>query len=172
MGQTLPCLPHPSLECHPHRVKIRTFPRLLAALALTASLTCAAQDKGYWRAASNTAASITGDIELTNSQISIDFSGYRIVQARTLNPSEVSAVFDADVNAGGTGVLYHLTVPASKRFLHHNTLCGTEDTEWMATFVSGRNLQVAFFSGIEVPVFTFDALQNSTSLCGTFTYAR
>lgn len=153
-------------------MKIRTLPRLVAALALTASLACAAQDKGYWRAASNTAASITGDIEITESQVSIDFSGFRIVQARTLNPAEVSAVFDADVNAGGTGVLYHLTVPASKRFLHRNTLCGTEDTEWMATFVSGRNLQVAFFSGTEAPVLTFGAVQSSASLCGTFTYAR
>jgi hypothetical protein len=84
----------------------------------------------------------------------------------------VSAAFDADVNAGGTGALYHLTVPAAKRFLHHNTLCGGEDTQWMATFASGNKLQVAFFSGASAPVLTVEALGKSTDLCGTFSYVR
>ena len=153
-------------------MKIRTFPRFLAALALTVSLTCAAQDKGYWRAASTTANSITGDIEIKPNQISINFLGFPMVQARTLTPSEVSAAFDADINAGATGVLYHLTIPATQRFLHKNTLCGTEQVEWMATYVNGHNLQIAFFSSQDAPVFTFDALSRSTDLCGTFTYAR
>lgn len=168
----LPCLPHPSLGCHPQRVKIRTLPRLVAAFALAASLTCIAQDNGYWRAASTTANSITGDIEIKPSQISINFLGFPMVQARTLTPAEVSAAFDADINAGATGVLYHLTIPASQRFLHKNTLCGTDQVQWMATYVSGRNLQIAFFSNLDAPVFTFDALSKSTDLCGTFTYAR
>jgi hypothetical protein len=42
----------------------------------------------------------------------------------------------------------------------------------MATFVSGRTLQVAFFSGTEVPIFTVDAIGKSTDLCGTFSYSR
>ena len=168
----LPRLPHPSPQCHPQRVKIRTFPRFLAALALTASIASFAQDKGYWRAASTTANSITGDIEIKPNQISIDFLGFPMVQARTLTPSEVSAAFDADINAGATGVLYHLTIPATQRFLHKNTLCGTEQVEWMATYVNGHNLQIAFFSSQDAPVFTFDALSKSTDLCGTFTYAR
>jgi hypothetical protein len=142
------------------------------SLALLCSLSCTAQDKGYWRAASNTASSITGDIALSDSKVTIDFTAFSLVQARTLQPAEVSAAFDADINAGRTGVLYHVTVPATKRFLHHNTLCGTEETEWMATYVDGRNLQVAFFSASEAPVFTVDALAHSADLCGTFTYAR
>ncbi len=145
---------------------------LFASLLVVSSLASAAQDKGYWRAASTTAVSITGDISLSNEKVMLDFFTFPMVQARTLAPAEVSAVFDADVNAGHTGVLYHLTVPATRRFLHRNTLCGTEDVQWMATFVSGRALQVAFFSGADTPVFTFDAISKSTSLCGTFTYAR
>lgn len=168
----LPCLLHTSLGCHPQRVKICTLPRFVAALALTASLACAAQDKGYWRAASTTANSITGDIDIKPSQVSINFLGFPMVQARTLTPTEVSAAFDADINAGATGVLYHLTIPATQRFLHKNTLCGTEQVQWMATYVNGRMLQVAFFSGQDVPVFSFEALTKSTDLCGTFTYAR
>jgi len=141
-------------------------------LALAVSVLCSAQDRGYWRADSSTANSITGDITLSESKITINFLAFPISQARKLSPAEVSAAFDADVNAGYTGNLYHLTVPAAQRFLHHNTLCGTEQTEWMATYVSGRNLQIAFFSGTDAPVFTLDALAKSTDLCGTFTYGR
>jgi len=153
-------------------VKILPLLSSVASLALLCSLSCAAQDKGYWRAASNTATSITGDIALSDAKVTINFTAFPIVQARTLAAAEVASAFDADVNSGGTGTLYHLTVPAAKRFLHHNTLCGSEDTQWMATYVSGRTLQVAFFSGTGAPVFTFDALQHSTDLCGTYTFAR
>ena len=150
----------------------RLFLPFAACITLLCSLSCAAQDKGYWRAASTTSNSITGDISITPSQVSINFLGFPLVQARTLVPTEVSAAFDADINAGATGVLYHLTIPATQKFLHHNTLCGTEETQWMATYVSGRTLQIAFFSGQEAPVLTFEAISKSTDLCGTFTYAR
>ena len=153
-------------------MKILPLLSSVASLALLCSLSCAAQDKGYWRAASNTATSITGDIALSDAKVTINFTAFPIVQARTLAAAEVASAFDADVNSGGTGTLYHLTVPAAKRFLHHNPLCGSEDTQWMATYVSGRTLQVAFFSGTGAPVFTFDALQHSTDLCGTYTFAR
>jgi hypothetical protein len=141
-------------------------------LALFCCLSCPAQDKGYWRAASTNARAITGDISIGDDKVFINFLAYRIAQARTLGPAEVAAAFDADVNAGGNGELYHLNIPADRRFLHHNTLCGTEETQWMATYVSGRTLQVAFFSGQNAPVLTIDALQNSTDICGTFTFSR
>jgi hypothetical protein len=141
-------------------------------LAFFCCLSCAAQDKGYWRAASTNAKAITGDVSIGDDKVFINFIAIRIAQARTLGTAEVAAAFDADVNAGGNGELYHLNVPAGQRFLHHNTLCGTEETQWMATYVSGRTLQVAFFSGQNAPVLTIDALQNSTDVCGTFTYSR
>lgn len=150
---------------------------LSVVLALAGAVVCAAQsqgsqDRGYWRAASNTAVSITSDIAISGTKLTIDFSGFPLVAVRTLKPAEVSAVFDADVNAGPAGTLYRVSVPAAKRFLHHNTLCGEDDTEWMATFVSGKTLQVAFFSGDEPPVFTMDAIAHSTALCGTYVYSR
>lgn len=143
-----------------------------AVLLVLGSLLCAAQDKGYWQAASSTATSITGDINIGDSRVTIDFTVFPLAAIRKLAPAEVSAAFDADVNAGGTGNLYRLNIPAAKRFLRRNTLCGTEDIQWMATYVSGKTLQVAFFSGENPPVFTVDALANSTDLCGTFMYAR
>jgi|SRR5579862_6695339 len=154
------------------RAFLRAATALLCIASSLASLAQSKADHGYWRAGSKTAASITGDIEITDAKIIINFTGFEIVPARTLTPAEVSAAFDADVNAGGTGTLYHLAIPADKRFLHKNTLCGTEDTQWMATFASGTGLQLAFFSGPAAPVFNIDALANSTDLCGTFTYAR
>jgi hypothetical protein len=153
-------------------VKTTILLRAAVLLALLCSLRCPAQDKGYWYAAGNTASSITGDLSFSKETIKINLTSFALVRVRTLAPVEVSAAFDADVNAGGTGTLYRLRVPAATRFLHHNALCGTEDTQWMATFVSGRSMQVAFFSGSEAPVFTFDSISKSTDLCGTFTYSR
>ena len=84
----------------------------------------------------------------------------------------MSAGFDVDSSAGGSGSLYRLNIPAAKKFLHKNSLCGSEDTEWMVTYVSGRSLQLAFFSGQKQPVFTLEAISNSTDMCGTFAYVR
>jgi hypothetical protein len=131
-----------------------------------------AQEKGNWHAANSTAQTITGDIALADEKISISFSAFPIARIRTLQPSEVSAVFDTDSNASPSGSLYKLSIPASKKFLRKNSLCGAEDTQWMVTYVVERSLHLAFFSGQKAPVFTLDAIMNSTDLCGIFSYAR
>ncbi len=135
-------------------------------------MTAAAQDKGYWRASSSTARSITGDVALSEEKIAINLVSFTMARIRGLQPDELSAVFDADSSAAGFGGLYRLSIPASKTFLKRNTLCGSEATEWMVTYAVGRSLQVAFFSGQKPPVFTRDAIANSTDLCGTFSYVR
>jgi len=144
------------------------IPVLACALHAAAQM----QDRGYWQAASNTAASITGDITISDAKLNIDFKGFPLAPIRTLQPAEVSAVFDADVNSAGFGTLYRLKVPAAQRFLHKNTLCGMEDTQWMASYAAGKSLQVAFFSGDEAPMFTFDVIAHSSNLCGTYSYVR
>jgi hypothetical protein len=146
---------------------------LVGVLAGVALVACAAaQERGNWRATSNTARSITGDVSLSDEKLVIDFSGYTIAKIRALQPAELSAAFDADSNAGGSGNLYRLNVPATKRLMHKNTLCGTDDTQWMATYAAGRSLQIAFFSGQKLPVLTLEALSDSSDLCGTFSYTR
>jgi hypothetical protein len=139
---------------------------------LSCCLAAAAQEKGYWRAASSTAQSITGDVALSADKIAINFASFPIAQIRALEPGELSAVFEAESGAGGNGNLYRLSVPGAKVFLHKNTLCGSEQTQWMTTYVSGRTLHLAFFSGPKMPVLTPDGIANSTDLCGTFLYAR
>ena len=146
---------------------------LFAALVCVAgSICCSAQQKGYWRAASNTAVSITGDIELSDTKISINFSGFPIAHIRDLSPAETSAVFAAESSGSATGSLYRLNVPASKRFLRHNSLCGSDDVQWMVTSVAEKTLYVAFLSGAKTPELTPEAMANSSDLCGTFTYVR
>src|SRR5271165_5255157 len=132
----------------------------------------APEDRGLWSAASTNAHAITGDITIGEAKVTLNFITFPLAQIRRLKPVEVSAVFDADVNAGIEGTLYRLHVPAGKYLVKKNTLCGGEETQWMATYATGHTLKVAFFSGDDMPVFTFDAMQNATTLCGKFTYGR
>jgi len=166
--------PRPCLLIEMTRLKDMNFKKTITLLALIFACVLAinAQEQGYWRAASTTARSITGDITLSETSVILNFTPYTIAPIRILKTPEVAAVFDADVNSGVKGNLYRLSVPSERRFLHKNTLCGTESVQWMATFVSGRNLQVALFSGLDEPVFTFDALANTSTRCATFTYSR
>ena len=143
-----------------------------AVVVLAGSLACAAQDKGYWRATSSNANAITGDLSFSATKVTINFANYPIAEIRKLTAEEDAAVFDAEPDAGGAGKLYRLHVPAEQKFAHHNTLCGTEETQWMVTYAEDKTLRVAFFSGDTAPVLTVDALANSTDVCGIFTYAR
>lgn len=144
----------------------------MIGLALTSSVLATAQELGYWRASNAAAQSVTGDVGFSEAKIAINFSNFDIVHAADLEPGQVSSVFDADSNASTKGHLYKLNIPASKKFMHKNTLCGGEDTQWLVTYVDGRTLHLAFFSGQKAPVFTLDAISNSSALCGTYTYAR
>jgi hypothetical protein len=154
---------------------VKRLSEIALALALAAACCLAAraqEDRGYWTAASTNARAITGDVNIGELKLAINFVTFPLAPIRRLKPEEVSAVFDADVNAGIEGSLYRLKVPPWQRFLHKNTLCGDQETQWMATYVAGRNMQVSFFSGDDMPVFIFDAIQHSSALCGTFVYAR
>ena len=148
------------------------LPVLLLVCSLCCSLPSIAQDAGYWRAAGKTAKSITGDVALTGEKISLNFSTYWIAQIRSLTPAELSAAFGLDGSPSGTGNLYRLSIPSDKKLLHKNTLCGGEDTQWLATYTTGRTLQLAFFSTSKMPVLTAEAMTNNSDLCGIFEYQR
>ena len=139
---------------------------------LACCLLIAAQELGYWRASSSTAQSVTGDVAFSDTKLTMNFTNFEIVHARDLQPGEISSVFDADSNSANKGHLYRLNIHAAKKFLHKNSLCGSEDTHWMAVYVQGRQLDLAFFSGQKPPVFSLDAISNSTDLCGRFIYTR
>lgn len=141
------------------------------ALSIVFSLSAAAQESGPWRASSSNAHAITGDIFFAPTKLSINFTTFTIAQIRSLQTPEAIAVFNPDTPTGG-GNVFRVNIPADKRFLHKNTLCGSDATQWIVTYAQGRDLQVAFFSGSAPPALTVDALNNNTNLCGVFTYVR
>lgn len=154
------------------RMKKTTLLGVAAGLLGACTILASAQDKGLWRATSSNANAITGDIGIFDDKLSINFATFTTAEIRKLDPAEATALFNTESSAPGGGFLYRLNVPAAKRFSHRNTLCGNEDTQWMATWLQGRDLHVAFFSGGKTPVMTADELANSSDVCGLFLYSR
>jgi hypothetical protein len=151
--------------------RVSLLTSVAALLLCTAPLF--AQENGNWRASNQTAKSITGDIALAPEKLYINFLRFTMSRIRPLEPAESAAAFEAEAaSTAGTGSLYRLSIPPEQKFLHKNTLCGSEETQWMATYLEGKTLKVAFFSNAKPPVFKLEELQNSTNLCGTFTYTR
>lgn len=144
----------------------------IAASILICCLALAAQENGVWLAMSSNAKSITGDVQFSNERITLDLMTFPMARIRPLAPAELSAAFDADSHSLGVGSLFRINIPAARKFLKKNSLCGTDDTEWMATYIHGSTLQLAFFSGQTPPVFTLEALANSSDACGVFSYGR
>jgi hypothetical protein len=145
---------------------------MFLGLGLSCTLPGVAQERGNWRPASKTAQSITGSLTFGDERMTINFFSFAVAEIRPLKPAEVAAAFDASDASSGAGHLYRVSIPGDKRFLHKNTLCGSDETQWMATYVSGKELQIAFFSNATPPVFTTEALSDNVNLCGTFGYVR
>jgi hypothetical protein len=155
-------------------MNLRTTAATFFVLVMAFTLPLLAQERGYWKPASKTAQSITGDVTINGDRMTINFFTLTVAEIRPLKPAEISAAFaDASADApAGAGHLYRLSIPGDKRFLHKNTLCGSDETQWMATWVWGKQMQIAFFSNAAPPVFTVEALNGSPNLCGTFAYVR
>lgn len=132
----------------------------------------AQQVRGSWHATSKNAQSVTGDIAISGDKMEIAFAIFPVSQIRALKPEELKATFDLDGEPAGAGSLYKLNVPATQKFLKKNSLCGDETTQWMVTYVAGRSLEVAFFSGGPVPLFTPEAIATTTNLCGVYSYVK
>ncbi len=145
----------------------------LGVFCVAAVLPALAQhEAGTWRAESKTAKGVTGDIAFGGQKLVINFAQFTVAQLHELSADEVLALFNPDNGATGRGSLFRLDIPATQRFLHKNTLCGSEPTEFMATYIDGKQMQVAFFSGNKMPTLSIDALSNNSNLCGTYTYSR
>lgn len=152
---------------------IMRFRSLFAASAvlLAFTISVAAQESGPWRASSSNARSITGDIFFSPLKVGINYINFTIAQIRSLKTEEAVALFNPD-NTTGAGNIFRVDIPADKRFLRKNTLCGSDSAQWIVTYAQGRDLQVAFFSGATPPVLTVDALNGASTLCGVFSYVR
>ena len=145
---------------------------VLVVVAMAWPVVGGAQEKGYWRAASQTAKSITGDVSFTKEKVTINLSSYWIAQIRTITPEEAGAAFGAESVDGGSGNLYRLSIPGDMKFLRKNTLCGGEDVQWAVTYVVGHRLAMDLFSSKQMPVLTAAGLKDAPNLCGTFFYMK
>ena len=152
---------------------MRSRSLLVAAffVVLAFAFSATAQEDGPWRAASSNARAITGDVVFSPLKISINFTTFTIAQIRLLKTEEILALFNPDTPTGA-GNVFRVEIPADRRFLHHNSLCGSESTQWIITYAQGRSLQIALFSGATPPVLTVDALNDAPNLCGIFSYIR
>lgn len=135
------------------------------------TLSAAGQENGPWRAASTNSRAITGDVIFSPLKFTINFTSFTIAQIRSLKTDEILALFNPD-STTGAGNIYRVDIPADKKFLHHNTLCGSESTQWIVTYAQGRDLHLALFSGATLPVLTVEALNDAPNLCGVFSYVR
>jgi hypothetical protein len=145
---------------------------LWVGLVLSLAAPGVAQERGNWHAASRTAQSITGDVAFGNEKMIINFAPFPFAEIRALNAEEIMAMFDgADVSAGA-GHLYRVSIAGDRRFLRKNTLCGAAEVQWMATYSTGKQLEIAMFSGATTPVLSVEALNGNTNLCGTYAYSR
>jgi hypothetical protein len=152
-------------------MRFRSLLMAAVAIVLASTLSASAQEDGPWRAASTNARAITGDVAFSPMKVSINFTTFTIAQIRLVKTEEILALFNLDSTTGG-GNVFRVEIPADRRFLHHNTLCGSESTQWIVTYAQGRSLQIAFFSGATPPVLTVDALNDAPNLCGIFSYIR
>ncbi|MEO6924827.1 MAG: hypothetical protein ABI142_13450, partial [Bryocella sp.] len=129
--------------------------RLLAILfALTSTCALHAQEKGDWRPVSTNARSITGEIFFTGPKLVINFAAFTLAEIRPIAADEARALFDPETE--GAGNLYRVEIPAERRFLHKNTLCGSEPTQWAITYVTGKTLHLAFFTEPSIPTITME----------------
>jgi hypothetical protein len=149
-------------------MKMRSLTMGVVVLLLTGAIP--AQERGYWSAQSSNARAITGDLAFGADKVTINFSTFTLAQIRELKPEEKMALFP-DAGAG-VGNLYRVQIGSDKKFVHKNSLCGGEETDWLVTWVSGKELVVAIFSGGSIPALTVDELNKTTRMCGIFTYAR
>ncbi len=144
----------------------------VVAGSMAAAAPSRSPDDGAWRPLSTTARGVTGDIVLGDEKLTINFTTFPLAEIRILKPEEATAAFPADTAGGGGGELYRVSIPAEKKFLHKNTLCGSEETQWVATYVEGKTLHLSLFSGPKMPVFTPEAMADGSNVCGTFSYVR
>ena len=152
---------------------------MMMSVSLLVGLNCCssalAQEKGRWQPLSTTARGITGGIAFSDEKLTINFVKFPIAEIRDLTPAELQAIAPPDPRAKTnvvTGHLYRLSIPATQQFLNRNTMCSGDETQWLATSVQGKLLQIAFFSGAQIPVMTTEAFATATTLCGTFSYVR
>jgi hypothetical protein len=155
----------------------------LVAIAFVVACVAAGQTRAQsgaqkWTAMSNTAMSITGDIELSSNELTLAGKSYALVLVSNIAAPQLAAAGEIVAMAQPTTAsLYKLSIPAGTKLVNGNTICGPNAANWLLTVIgtgppaqTDQMLSLAFFSGSGKPDLASAA--NSTSLCGTFSYSH
>jgi hypothetical protein len=135
---------------------------------------------GVWSPLSHTAESITGQVILSSAGITILGTTYPLIMERSLGPVEIQSLAQAFSLASGyqslDARLYQTNIPAAAVLLNGNTICGSEPARWIAAFTistgSQPELYLMFLAGDLQPALNAEALENSTRVCGTYSYVK
>ena len=153
---------------------MRSRSLLVAAFAVVFAFTLSAtaQEDGPWRAASTNARAITGRYRLLSTKVHHQLHHFHHQPRSVRSKLRRSSRSSTPISPRAAAISSASTFQPIRRFLHKNTLCGSESTQWIVTYAQGRSLQVALFSGSTPPVLTVDALNDPSNLCGIFSYVR
>jgi hypothetical protein len=156
--------------------------RLLCWLAMTLAISLAGiggnaaqisePTQKKWVAGSTTAMSITGDIKLSSSKLTMVGRDYLLTLVRDIAAEHLSDAGKIVDETKPTGArLFRTNIPARAKLVKGNTICGPKDAMWLlAVTQDSRSLSLAFFSGNSEP--NLASASESTELCGTFGYFR
>ncbi|WP_462322359.1 hypothetical protein [Halochromatium sp.] len=135
----------------------------MAVVAFGLAQGAAAADlKGKWEALSNTATSITGDIQVADDAIMFG-DGTRLAMSAE---GSVTGHW-GDQQGPVEGAIYRLELPADPTLLHGNRFCGLPDNK--VSYV----VLAPFDEGLSLLVYTGDAKpMPDASPCAIYNYAR
>jgi hypothetical protein len=130
---------------------------------------------GKWTSASASATSITGNIALTPSAITIDGKEFALSNVQPIAATEATALNTPSMIFGSPkqSFIAQLKVPGKMKLVGGNTLCdGKRDATWVAGVASMGYVGLAFFTGDERPELTEASMSQTLDLCGTYSYSH
>lgn len=134
---------------------MRFLPRTALAAAFVLAFQPLAQADSY-TAISNTAMSITGDIDMDD--FSITFAN-----GTSMDLSDLVADHFVVDGRNVPASVYRVADPADPELENGNTLCGNGDVTYMASWGTGRDMTLAVFTSDEPP-------ESDGEMCASYIY--
>lgn len=132
-----------------------------------------------WQATSNTAVYITGNIKLSPTKLTMVRRDYPLTLVRDIDAQHLSDIGKSFASDHPTAArLYRTRIPASAKLVNGNDICGPNDANWLLAVSennsddNGPTLSLAFFSGDSEPHLDYEAIENTTNICGTYGYGH
>ena len=160
------------------QIAVRLLPVAGLLLVVTTFVDARAQHDPFavpaaYTAQSNTALSITGTIRFSSKSISIHGKSYPLTLSHALTADELANARPLfSIDTATSGFLFQTSIPGSAPMLNGNTLCGAKCTWVLAVYTAPDQLNLAFITGDATPSLAPGALMHSSSVSGTYWYAK